>query len=92
MDRLAVDHENARLLAEGLSEIDGLDVDQAVQTNMVFVGLESNRAEKLTAFLKKRGIFVAGRERLRLVTHLDVTREDMGIVAGAVKEYFLGKE
>ena len=88
MDRLAVDHENARLLAEGLTEIDGLDVDQAVQTNMVFVRLELNRAENLTAFLKKRGILVAGRERLRLVTHLDVTREDMGTVAGAVKDFF----
>jgi threonine aldolase len=91
MDRLAVDHENARLLAEGLNGIDGLAVDPAaVQTNMVFVGLESNRVEKLKVFLTKRGILVAGRERLRLVTHLDVSREDMGIVAGAVKEFFRG--
>jgi threonine aldolase len=91
LDRLAVDHENARLLAEGLKGIDALAVDPpAVQTNMVFVGLEPNRALKLMAFLKERGILVAGRERLRLVTHMDVTCEDMGIVVRAVKDFFRG--
>jgi threonine aldolase len=89
VDRLVEDHANVQLLARGLAEIDGLNVDPAaVQTNMVFVELERARAEELTAFLKDRGILIAGRDSLRLVTHLDVTAEDIRRVVEAVKPFF----
>lgn len=87
--RLAEDHANAQLLARGLAEIDGLAVDcAAVQTNMVFVALERQRTASLTAFLQDRGILVAGRDGLRLVTHLDVTAEDVNRVVLEVKRFF----
>src|SRR5262245_49218521 len=46
VERLAEDHDNARLLAQLLAQIDGVTVDPAaVQTNMVFVSVDSQRAE-----------------------------------------------
>ena len=76
MSRLTIDHENARLLAEGLAVIGGLEVKWS-GTNMVFVRVNEGRAGELTAFLKERGILAGGRGALRLVTHRDVDRGDV---------------
>lgn len=89
VERLAEDHENARKLARGLAEVAGIDVDHAaVQTNMVFVRVAEPVVEPLSRFLKERGILVAGRGRLRLVTHLDITADDVSAVVAAFREYF----
>jgi threonine aldolase len=89
MERLAEDHANAALLASGLAEIEGVAVDrEGMQTNMVFVAMERTLAEELAAFLKERGILVAGRDGLRLVTHLDVSGADIGRVVAEVKRFF----
>ena len=46
VDRLAEDHEHARLLAESLAELPGLSVDlEAVQTNMVYAEVIEGSAE-----------------------------------------------
>jgi len=89
VDRLAEDHENARRLAEGLSEIRelGLEPDK-VQTNMVFFKLERPVFTALQRDLKEKGILISGRDRVRLVTHLDVTREDVEAVVKAFKDHF----
>lgn len=87
--RLAEDHANARRLAEGLTAIDGLDGDPvSVQTNMVFLSLPPDHAEALATFLRDRGILISGRERIRLVTHRDVTSADIDRVVGACGEFF----
>ena len=87
--RLAEDHENARTLALGLAEIGELSVDPtAVQTNMVFVSLDNGRTALLTEFLRQQGILISGRETIRLVTHLDVTTEDVHTVIAAIKAFF----
>jgi threonine aldolase len=89
VDRMAEDHENARLLAEGLAVIDELGVDPSkVQTNMIFFTMEPSRFQSLQAYLKERGILISGRERVRLVTHLDVTREDIRTTIEAFKDHF----
>ncbi len=88
VDRLAEDHENARLLAEGLSEIDGLTVTyDAAQTNMVFVGLSDGWSE-LAAFLYEQGIIIIPEPELRLVTHLNVETNDIKKTVAAFKKYF----
>jgi threonine aldolase len=69
VERLAEDHENARLLAERLG------VDPAtVETNMVVV--DGVAAPAVAEAAKGEGVLVGqvGPRRLRLVTHLDVDR------------------
>jgi threonine aldolase len=89
VDRLAQDHENAGMLAQGLAQITELAVDPGrVQTNMVLFTMEPPRFKALQAYLKERGILISGREKVRLVTHLDVSPEDIGMVVGAFKKYF----
>ena len=73
--RLAQDHSHARLLAEAAVEA-GARVDmEAVQTNMVYLEVED--APALVKALHAQGVlcFALGRDRVRLVTHLDLPLE-----------------
>lgn len=76
IDRLADDHANARALAAGLSQIDGVEV-QEPQTNLVFFRTEAAgvTGTKMVTELRARGVWLATMDgRVRACTHLDVTR------------------
>jgi threonine aldolase len=89
VDRLADDHANAKSLALGLADIDELSVDpQSVQTNMVFVSLDQDSAVGLQEHLKRQGILISTGATMRLVTHLDVSADDIHTVIGQFKEFF----
>ena len=89
VERLEEDHENAHRLAEGLAQIQELSLDMStVQTNMVFVTLERARFLDLQKALREKGILIAGRGQIRLVTHLDVSAEDIQQVIAAFKAHF----
>jgi threonine aldolase len=76
--RLHEDHANARLLAEALSNMEGVEIDlDAVETNIVVFKLAPGRnAPELVARMKARGVLMStvGPDVIRVVTHLDVDR------------------
>jgi len=74
--RLADDHANARRLAEGLQGLPGVKVEPP-QTNILFVDLDPGREGGAVARLREAGLLCTGLYRLRLVTHLDVSTEDI---------------
>ncbi|MGA4531593.1 low-specificity L-threonine aldolase [Ectopseudomonas chengduensis] len=74
VQRLAEDHANAARLGAALTDL-GYSVEP-VQTNMVYVQL-GERASTVKAFMAERGIAVSAAPRLRLVTHLDVSAEQI---------------
>jgi threonine aldolase len=76
VERLADDHAHARLLAEGLQGLDGVSVTPP-QTNIVFVDIVSEKARGLVERLKAGGVLCTGLYRVRLVTHLDLSRADI---------------
>ncbi len=76
VERLADDHANARLLAEGLQGLDGVAV-QPPQSNIVFVDVVPDKARGLVERLKAAGVLCTGLYRIRLVTHLDLSRADI---------------
>jgi threonine aldolase len=88
--RLQEDHNNARLLAEGLAEIKGIKIDaKKVRTNiLVFsvIGTGMDTA-KFSRKLGEKKVLAAGidNEQMRFVTHNDVSREDCGKVLEVVK-------
>ena len=92
IERLQHDHDNARLLAAGLEAIDALEVEYDLpQTNMVFVTLPEEAAGRLQAHLKDNGVLVASGRRVRLVTHLDVSEEDVQTVVYLTRQFFSQK-
>lgn len=82
IERLREDHENARLLADGLLECRGMTLDRStVETNMVVAHLTGTNsdADQLVSALAERGVLISavGPRSIRAVTHLDVSREDI---------------
>jgi threonine aldolase len=77
--RLQEDHANARVLAETIAACEAADIDLlSVQTNIVFFKLKNDGdAPGLVAALKAEGILCSaiGSHAIRLVTHLDVSRD-----------------
>jgi threonine aldolase len=90
VERLALDHALARRLADGLTGMDGVQVE-APQTNIVFVDLSGSAKAKsagLLAHLAEQGIQATGLYRLRLVTHLDVDAAGVDRTAVAIRQFF----
>ncbi|CAB3642689.1 Low specificity L-threonine aldolase [Achromobacter pulmonis] len=88
VERLAEDHANARLLAEGLRGIAGVRV-LSQDTNMVFAEFEPARCDALTAALAADGILMRAvyGGPTRMVTHLDLSADDMRRVVEAVARH-----
>lgn len=89
IERLAQDHSNAARLVQGLSNIQALTIDPpAAQTNMVFIQADKQTKKQLTEFLKQRGILIQDVGIIRLVTHLDISEQDILTVIEAFQDFF----
>ncbi|MDE0207233.1 MAG: low-specificity L-threonine aldolase [Candidatus Tectomicrobia bacterium] len=84
VDRLADDHQNAKLLAERISGAPGMRIEPSnVETNIIYLQLDPAEARVdtpgLAAAMRQRGVLALamGRHAMRLVTHLDVSREQV---------------
>lgn len=80
--RLKDDHDNARYMAEKLSELNGVEVDlDSVQINMVFFKLDrpAGLIDNLPDKMLEKGIKINGMElgELRFVTSNDVSKDDI---------------
>lgn len=91
--RLAEDHANARLLADGLTmaasshaKLKGRATAHAAQTNIVFFDVDADIADAFLQHLADNDVRVTGgyfraseraMKRIRWVTHLDVNRADV---------------
>ncbi|KPG79025.1 low-specificity L-threonine aldolase [Pseudomonas sp. RIT-PI-o] len=84
VERLADDHANGQVLADGLREA-GFVVEP-VQTNMVYVQM-GDKAQALKAFAGERGIKLSAAARLRMVTHMDVSRAQIEQVIATFVEF-----
>ena len=86
--RLGDDHENAAALARGLEGIPGLKI-HAGDTNMVFLEPVDNDPAALVAHLAGEGILIGPpAQKIRLVTHMDVSSEDMARVVDSVQKFY----
>lgn len=86
VQRLADDHANAKLLADGLRELGPFRPNHP-ETNIVVADVvRGNLNDWLGAFQREGVLAVAfGAQRMRLVTHINVSREDIDEVLGRVQ-------
>ncbi len=89
VERLAEDHENARLLAERVASIEGLTV-QDPETNILLVDTEGtgHEADEFLDACEQRGVQGTQFDThvARFCTHWDVSREDVAEAAERVGE------
>ncbi len=91
VDRLADDHEHARLIGEAFASTEGFSLESGqVETNLVWVRVDPSlgTATEVSAYLKSHGILVSvlGPQVLRACTHLDVSRDQAEYAAGLIRE------
>jgi threonine aldolase len=96
MERLKEDHQNAKRLALGLNGLKGVSINpDHVETNIVIfdVADTGTTAPQVTEAMKKERVLIHafGKTQIRLVTHLDVSREDIEVALKAF-EKVLGKK
>ena len=76
LSKLAGDHRHARMIARGLAALPQvrLDVSQ-VHSNIIYFDLIGIRAADVVLAAKEAGVLISdyGTQRLRLVTHLQVS-------------------
>jgi len=89
--RLHIDHENARFLAQGLTEIPGIKINPTkIVTNILFFDVSETglSAAEVTEQLRRRGILAnANHARfIRMVTHCDVDRAGCARVLQVLSE------
>ncbi|UCF09625.1 MAG: low-specificity L-threonine aldolase [Candidatus Bipolaricaulota bacterium] len=106
VERLADDHANARRLAEGIRQIDGLrprsiNGSSIPETNLVYfdvdgeaVGQPTLDAFALSSRLKDHGVLAnaigEGRSVMRMATHLDVDEKDIDRALAALRSSTMG--
>ncbi|MCX8052299.1 MAG: aminotransferase class I/II-fold pyridoxal phosphate-dependent enzyme [Armatimonadetes bacterium] len=91
IDRLAEDHANAKVLAEGLALIDSIDIDPtSVETNIVLFDIARTGMDvpRFMSELISRGVRMSSYRgtKIRAVTHLDVALADVKKAVDVVKE------
>lgn len=87
VERLAIDHDNAKYLAERLNGLEEFEVDMTqVQTNMLFAKVSDKLdITKLAIELRGKGILISPGALIRLVTHADINRADIDTFIKALK-------
>lgn len=93
--RLQDDHDNAKYLGKCLAEIPGLTVESSlIKINMVYWAVENKNfeADEFVKFLDDHGVKINPPlgPSFRLVTHVDVTKEDLDRFLQLLKEYLVG--
>lgn len=92
IDRLAEDHENAKLLAQAIATVDGVTLlSPVIETNIIYFAFKHEKVAyaQVITDLKTKGIIVSGADawgRVRLVTHLNISREDVDFTVAAFRE------
>jgi threonine aldolase len=89
--RLVEDHANARRLADAVAELPGVRIDpERVRTNIVIfdVAETGQSADSLCARLRDaHGVLCSGfGNSIRMVTHFDVSRDDIEVAVGALRQ------
>ncbi len=87
--QLHEDHANAEYLSAGLAKIPQLEINPAsTQTNIVFARCRLGKAAQLRDYLAGLGILIKAGDPIRLVTHLDVNRQDVDELLGAIQQFY----
>ncbi|MCH7809251.1 MAG: low-specificity L-threonine aldolase [Chloroflexi bacterium] len=88
VDRLAEDHENARLAADGLREMPGVRLDPEPQSNLIYFSIEGWDTGVFVDRLAAKGVlcFDEGRRRIRWVTHFGIERSHIDEALARTRE------
>jgi len=89
IDRIKIDHDNAKILAEGIHKLPDCFINlDDIHTNIVYFKLETVNGSEFVKKMAEKGIlfFEIGAGKFRLVTHNGITSEDIETVLKSFNE------
>lgn len=87
VERLREDHNNTTWLEQQLRDI-GLEiVEPGAQTNVLYLRQPAEQAAKLGPWMRERGVLLSSGPLTRLITHIDVSRQDLQQVVNLWREF-----
>ena len=91
LERLKQDHENAKRLAIGLRKFRRVSVDpDQVETNILFFDITETgmTSPQVAEAMRKKKVLIhpVGKTKIRLVTHLDVSAEEIEVALDQFKK------
>lgn len=87
VERLKEDHDNAKWLEQQLRDI-GVDIaEPGAQTNVLYLRQSPELAAKLGPWMRERGVFISAGPLTRILTHLNVSRQDLQKVVDLWREF-----
>jgi len=93
LNKLQIDHQNAKKIAETLHSLPGIEIDlKSVQTNLIIfdVSKMDKSASEVCLLLEENGILSLpfSQTKIRMVTHLDVSEKDAEYACQELKKIF----
>lgn len=77
VERLKEDHDNAKWLEQQLRDI-GVDIaEPGAQTNVLYLRQSPELAAKLGPWMRERGVLISAGPLTRILTHLNISRQDL---------------
>ncbi|MBC3380981.1 low-specificity L-threonine aldolase [Serratia fonticola] len=87
VERLKEDHDNAKWLEQQLRDI-GVDIaEPGAQTNVLYLRQSPELAAKLGPWMRERGVLISAGPLTRILTHLNVSRQDLHKVVDLWREF-----
>ncbi|MDR3432380.1 MAG: low-specificity L-threonine aldolase [Rouxiella aceris] len=80
VQRLQDDHDNARWLEQQLRAIGVEIVEPGAQTNILYLRQSAEMAAKLGPWMREHGVLLSAGPLTRLITHIDISRQDLQTV------------
>ena len=90
IERLAEDHKKAKYIAELLQQSNYVKNVESVETNIVIFELYEETSEKFLKSLSDNKILITnmGNNKLRMVTHLEITDNKVDMLENVIKSLF----
>ncbi|HHQ6535135.1 TPA: low-specificity L-threonine aldolase [Serratia fonticola] len=87
VERLKEDHDNAKWLEQQLRDI-GVDIaEPGAQTNVLYLRQSPELVAKLGPWMRERGVLISAGPLTRILTHLNVSRQDLQKVVDLWREF-----
>ena len=90
IERLSEDHKKAKYIAELLQQSNYVKNVESVETNIVIFELYEDTSEKFLKSLSDNKILITnmGNNKLRMVTHLEITDNEVDMLENVIKSLF----
>ena len=90
IERLSEDHKKAKYIAELLQQSNYIKNVESVETNIVIFELYEDTSEKFLKSLSDNKILITnmGNNKLRMVTHLEITDNEVDMLENVIKSFF----